>query len=50
VRDPVAVLQKMSGMLAPDGLILIKTPNYDSLDARIFRHRNWSACTARAIG
>ena len=41
VRDPVAVLQKMRGMLTPDGLILIKTPNYDSLDARIFRHRNW---------
>jgi SAM-dependent methyltransferase len=41
VRDPVAVLEKMRGMLAPGGLILVKTPNYDSLDARIFRHRNW---------
>jgi len=41
VRDPVAVLQKMKRHAGADGLILIKTPNYDSLDARIFRHRNW---------
>jgi hypothetical protein len=28
-------------MLAPGGRILVKTPNYDSLDERIFRHCNW---------
>lgn len=41
VRDPLAVLRRARALLAPDGIILIKTPNYDSLDARVFRHRNW---------
>ena len=42
VADPLAVLQAAFRMLAPGGVVLLKTPNYDSLDARIFRHRNWS--------
>jgi len=42
VADPIGVLQKASGLLSPTGRILIKTPNFDSLDARVFRHRNWS--------
>ena len=41
VEDPVAVLAKMRGLLAPGGRILVKTPNHDSLDARLFRHRSW---------
>jgi 2-polyprenyl-3-methyl-5-hydroxy-6-metoxy-1,4-benzoquinol methylase len=41
VQDPLAVLQKLRANLTPAGVILVKTPNYDSLDARLFRHRNW---------
>jgi 2-polyprenyl-3-methyl-5-hydroxy-6-metoxy-1,4-benzoquinol methylase len=41
VRSPDQVLAKARSLLAPDGLALIKTPNYDALDARIFRHRSW---------
>ena len=41
VRRPDQVLAKARSLLAPDGLLLIKTPNYDALDARIFRHRSW---------
>jgi 2-polyprenyl-3-methyl-5-hydroxy-6-metoxy-1,4-benzoquinol methylase len=41
VADPVAVLRRMGALLSPAGLLLIKTPNTDSLDRRIFQHRNW---------
>ena len=41
VRNPVAVLSAVRNLLAPEGRLLIKTPNYDSIDARLFRHRNW---------
>jgi len=41
VECPVDVLAKMHGLLSPGGRILIKTPNYDSLDARLFRHHSW---------
>lgn len=41
VEDPRAVLGKVQKLLSPQGLALVKTPNYDSLDGRIFRHRNW---------
>jgi SAM-dependent methyltransferase len=41
VDDPVAVLRRMGSMLAPGGKILAKTPNHDSLDARLFRHSSW---------
>ncbi len=41
VEDPVAVLAKVGGLLAQGGRILVKTPNRDSLDARLFRHRSW---------
>jgi len=41
VQSPPSVLEKLRSMLAPGGAILVKTPNYDSLDARLFRHRNW---------
>lgn len=41
VENPHKVLTAIENMLSPNGLILVKTPNYDSLDARIFRYRNW---------
>lgn len=41
VEDPVAVLAKMRALLAPGGRILVKTPNHDSLDAHLFRHKSW---------
>ncbi|MEU8122581.1 class I SAM-dependent methyltransferase [Spirillospora sp. NPDC049024] len=41
VADPAAVLAALRRCLAPGGVILVKTPNADSLDARLFRHRNW---------
>jgi len=29
-------------LLSPNGVVLVKTPNYDALDARIFRHHSWA--------
>jgi SAM-dependent methyltransferase len=46
VDDPVAVLSKVRGLLKPNGRILIKTPNHDSLDARLFRHHSWGGLHA----
>ena len=41
VFDPGAVLAKARGLLAPGGVILVKTPNCDSLDACLFRDHSW---------
>jgi 2-polyprenyl-3-methyl-5-hydroxy-6-metoxy-1,4-benzoquinol methylase len=41
VDDPRAVLISLRRILTDDGMIIIKTPNYDSLDARIFRASYW---------
>lgn len=41
VEDPRGVLTSVKSLIAEDGLIVIKTPNYDSLDARLFRTMNW---------
>ncbi|MEU8246004.1 class I SAM-dependent methyltransferase [Nonomuraea sp. NPDC048916] len=41
VSDPGEVLRTLRRHLTPQGVILIKTPNMDSLDARLFRHRDW---------
>jgi SAM-dependent methyltransferase len=41
VADPARLLGRLASGLRPDGLLLIKTPNFDSLDARLFRHANW---------
>lgn len=41
VPDPVAALRKARELLRPGGRIWIKTPNFDALDARIFKHRSW---------
>lgn len=42
VEDPGHVLRKIHAMLSPEGVLLVKTPNWDALDARIFRHENWA--------
>ncbi len=42
VEDPSAVLKKVNSILSPQGIVLIKTPNYDSLDGRLFRNHNWA--------
>ncbi len=41
VQDPVAVLRSAGQRLKAGGRILLKTPNYDSLDARLFRRSYW---------
>jgi SAM-dependent methyltransferase len=41
VADPRAVLQKTRQLLAPNGRIFIKTPNFEAMDARIFRNQSW---------
>ncbi len=41
VKNPVSVLAAAGRLLKPGGMILIKTPNYDSLDARLFRSTYW---------
>ncbi len=41
VYDPLLILQKLQKLLNPGGLIYIKTPNWKSLDERIFRNHNW---------
>lgn len=37
VENPLVVLSKIEHILTDQGIVLIKTPNYDSLDARIFK-------------
>jgi 2-polyprenyl-3-methyl-5-hydroxy-6-metoxy-1,4-benzoquinol methylase len=41
VADPVSVLAAAGCWLTPHGRILVKTPNPDSLDARLFRSSYW---------
>jgi hypothetical protein len=41
VTDPGAVLKKLRECLSPEGMLLLKTPNIDSLDARLFKDRDW---------
>jgi 2-polyprenyl-3-methyl-5-hydroxy-6-metoxy-1,4-benzoquinol methylase len=40
VTDPAAILSAMRKLLSPGGLMLIKTPNVNTLDCRIFRNNN----------
>lgn len=42
VESPHCVLRRLGGMLAPGGLILVKTPNHDSWDARLFAQTYWA--------
>lgn len=41
VANPLAVIQKAETLLNPGGIIIIKTPNTDSWDARLFRRTYW---------
>jgi 2-polyprenyl-3-methyl-5-hydroxy-6-metoxy-1,4-benzoquinol methylase len=41
VTDPMRVLRKAKELLQPGGRIWIKTPNFDALDARLFKDRSW---------
>lgn len=41
VANPREVLEKARAALAPGGIVLIKTPNTQSLDAKLLRRRNW---------
>ncbi|WP_342723766.1 class I SAM-dependent methyltransferase [Bradyrhizobium sp. B097] len=42
VRDPALVLRRIEGLLTAHGRVLINTPNFDALDARLFRHCSWA--------
>lgn len=41
VANPADLIKKMKLFLSDNGIIIIKTPNADSLDARLFRHQYW---------
>ena len=41
VADPKAVMLKIEKLLNKGGLVLMKTPNIDSLDARLFKNIYW---------
>lgn len=41
VADPGSVIRKIAGWLAPGGVLALETPNFDSLDARLFRSGYW---------
>ncbi len=41
VANPFAVLQKAGSLLAPGGIIVIKTPNTVSWDARLYKRSYW---------
>jgi 2-polyprenyl-3-methyl-5-hydroxy-6-metoxy-1,4-benzoquinol methylase len=42
VEAPRQVLANIASLLAPNGLLLIKTPNIDSWDARVFQGSYWA--------
>jgi SAM-dependent methyltransferase len=42
VADPVAMMEKARELVSPQGLIWLQTPNFQALDGRLFRHRNWA--------
>lgn len=42
VPDPRAVLLRARKALSSRGRIFLKTPNFESLDASVFRHRSWA--------
>jgi SAM-dependent methyltransferase len=41
VADPASVLRRVADLLSPSGMLLIKTPNTDTLDRRLFQNHNW---------
>ena len=41
VANPTEVLHKVASLLRPGGRIVLKTPNWRSLDHTLFRHHSW---------
>ena len=41
VADPRAVLKKARHLLTPQGQLFIKTPNFEAMDASVFRNQSW---------
>lgn len=41
LRDPELAVRNLAGKLAPNGLMIIDTPNRGGLDYQLFRHRYW---------
>jgi len=41
VYDPCAVIKSVRTLLNPGGILVIETPNWDSLDFRLFKKRYW---------
>jgi 2-polyprenyl-3-methyl-5-hydroxy-6-metoxy-1,4-benzoquinol methylase len=41
VYDPTAVMRNVRSMLNPGGLLVIETPNWNSLDFQIFKKKYW---------
>lgn len=42
VEAPAGLLERVAGLLTPSGRVVLKTPNVDALDARLFRSHNWA--------
>jgi SAM-dependent methyltransferase len=42
VADPVGMLRRAGELLSSGGVVWVQTPNFRSLDARLFRRRNWT--------
>jgi SAM-dependent methyltransferase len=41
VADPGVVIRKIAAWLTPGGVLALETPNFDSLDAWLFRSKYW---------
>jgi|SRR3989344_2007959 len=41
LENPELVMTKLRSLINPSGLILIKTPNIDTLDRHLFKNHNW---------
>ena len=41
VADPNAVIARIANLLPSGGVLALETPNFDSLDARLFRSKYW---------
>jgi SAM-dependent methyltransferase len=42
VEAPGQLLERVASLLTPSGRVVLKTPNVDALDARLFRSHNWA--------
>jgi SAM-dependent methyltransferase len=46
VSDPTSLLKQFFGLLEPGGALILQTPNFKSLDARLFRNHSWGGLHA----